>query len=65
MLPNAEDKRILHVLDHNERLALAVSASILLALDRQLCPDAAVNLVCKVFAQVFPEKAAAKAKKSG
>lgn len=63
MLPNVNDQRILHALDRESRLVLALSACIILALDRKLIAKEAVDNACKVFSEVFPEKAGEHAKK--
>lgn len=64
MLRNADDTKILQALDRESRLALAFSACIMLALDRKLCAQEVISDACKVFSEVFPEKAGKDAKRS-
>lgn len=56
MFRPVEHKKILQNLDRETRRALALSACIIQALNRQLSAEEVVDDACKVFSIVFPKK---------
>lgn len=64
MLQNVNEQKVLQALDRETRLFLALSACIMLALDRKICAHEALGQTCKVFCHVFPEKDVKKTEKT-
>lgn len=56
MLREMEHEKNLEAFDRETRLALALSACIMLALDKKLSPRDAIADACKVFSAVLQEK---------